>query len=235
VSTGETMTSAGAMTGAMLRWYPARWRDRYGAELSAMIEDDLGGRRPTVSYRWAIARSGLNERLRDAGLLGDSVPPAERVRGGALIVLCAFALFVIPGVAFAKISEHWDQSIHRGPPRHLPAVFFNLLGSLAVACGVAVALAALALLLTFVKFVRAGGWPAIRRASAHGDFSHPVDRHCWWRFGCLGPAPHRSPTQCRIRVVPTHVRGCRDTVLGHRPCLDGGGGGRHAPPEHRVG
>jgi hypothetical protein len=147
----------------MLRWYPARWRARYGDEFSAMVEDDLGGRRPTIHYRWSIARSGLNERLRDGGLLGRSVPPAERVRGGALAVLCAFALFVIPGVAFAKISEHWDQSIHRGPARHVPAVFFNLLGSLAVACGVAVGFAALALLPSFVQFVRTGGWPAIRR------------------------------------------------------------------------
>ena len=146
----------------MLRWYPAGWRARYGDEFSAMVEDDLGGRRPTVHYRWTIARSGVSERLRDAGLLGNSVPPAERVRGGALTVLCAFALFVIPGVAFAKISEHWDQSIHRGPPRHVPAVFFNLLGSLAVACGVAVALATLAILPTFVQFIRTGGWPAIR-------------------------------------------------------------------------
>jgi MFS family permease len=126
-----------------------------------MIEDDLGGRRPDMRYRLSIARSGLNERLRDAGLVGISVP-SERVRGGALTVLCAFALFVIPGVAFAKISEHWDQSFQRGP-RHLPAVSFNLLASLAGACGVAVALAAVALLPNFVKFVRAGGWPAIRR------------------------------------------------------------------------
>ena len=151
------------MTRSMLRWYPARWRARYGDEFSAMIEDDLGGRRPTVRYRWAIARSGVSERLRDAGLLGNSVPPAERVRGGALTVLCAFALLVIPGVAFAKISEHWDQSIHQGPPRHVPAVFFNLLGSFAVACGAAAALAALVILPTFVQFIRTGGWPGIRR------------------------------------------------------------------------
>ena len=65
-----------------------------------------------------IARSGLNKQLREAGLIGNSVSPSERVRGGALTVLCAFALFVIPGVGFAKISEHWDQSIHRGS-RHL--------------------------------------------------------------------------------------------------------------------
>jgi MFS family permease len=146
----------------MLRWYPARWRARYGDEFAAMIEDDLAGRAATTRYRLSIVRSGLNEQLRDAGIVGDSVLPSERVRGGALTVLCAFALFVIPGVAFAKISEHWDQSIHRGA-RHLPAVSFNLLASLAGACGLAVVLAAFALLPIFVQFLRAGGWSPIRR------------------------------------------------------------------------
>jgi MFS family permease len=162
MSTDGIERGTGLTSRSLLRWYPARWRARYGDEFVAMMEDDLGGRRPDMRYRLSIARSGLNERLRDAGLVGNSVPPSERVRGGALTVLCAFALFVIPGVAFAKISEHWDQSFQRGP-RHLPAVSFNLLASLAGACGVAVALAAVALLPTFVKFARAGGWPAIRR------------------------------------------------------------------------
>jgi MFS family permease len=147
---------------SMLRWYPARWRARYGDELMAMIEDDLGGRPPTIRYRLSIVRSGLNEQLRDTGMIGESGSRSERVRGGALSVLCAFALFVVPGVAFAKISEHWDESIHRGP-RHVPAVSFNLLASLAGACGLAVLLAAASLFPIFVRFLRAGGWTAIRR------------------------------------------------------------------------
>jgi MFS family permease len=162
MSTDEVSMGTGPINRSMLRWYPARWRSRYGDEFIAMIEDDLGGRPPTLRYRWAIARSGLHEQLRESGVIGNSVSPPERLRGGALTVLCAFALFVIPGVGFAKISEHWDQSIHRGS-RHLPAVSFNTLGSVAVACGVAVLVAAVALLPTFVRFVRAGGWPAIRR------------------------------------------------------------------------
>jgi hypothetical protein len=147
---------------AMLRWYPSRWQARYGEEFTAMIEDDLGGKAPTLRYQWSIARSGLGERLREAGVMGNSVSPSERVRGGALTVLCAFALFVVPGVGFAKISEHWDESIHRGS-RHLPAVSFNLLGSLAVACAAAVLIAAVALLPALVQFIRSGGWPTIRR------------------------------------------------------------------------
>ncbi len=162
MSTEHEQTRNEATNRSMLRWYPARWRDRYGDELAAMIEDDLEGETPTLRYRLAIARSGLNERMRDAGLVGDSASPSERVRGGALTVLCAFALFVVSGIGFAKVSEHWDQSIHGGS-RHLPAISFNLLGSLAVACGVAVVIAAVALLPTFVQYLRTAGWLAIRR------------------------------------------------------------------------
>jgi MFS family permease len=125
-----------------------------------MIEDDLEGNRPTIRYRLSIARSGLNEQLRDAGLIGNSLPASEQDRAGALTVLCAFALFVIPGVAFAKISEHWDESIHRGS-WHLPAISFNLLASLAGACALAVVLAAVALIPIFIQFLGAGGWSAI--------------------------------------------------------------------------
>ncbi len=45
----------------------------------------------------------------------------------------------------------------------MPAVFFNSLASLAVACGVVVGLAVLALLPSFMQFVRSGGWATIRR------------------------------------------------------------------------
>ena len=161
MSTGEIMDPSG-MHRSMLRWYPAPWRARYGDEFIAMVEDDLDGRPPGIPYRWAVARSGVVERLREAGLHGDSVPPEGQMRGGALAVLCAFGIFVIPGVAFAKISEHWDESIHRGS-RHLPALSFNLLGSLAVACGLAVLVAMGTLLPNLVHFLRTGGWPAIRR------------------------------------------------------------------------
>jgi hypothetical protein len=149
-------------TRSMLRWYPARWRARYGDEFAAVVEEDLGDTQPTLRYRFSIARSGLNEQLHEVGLVGNSASPSDQLRSGCFIVLCAFALFVIPGVGFAKMSEHWDQAIHRGP-RHLPAVSYNLLASLAGACAVAVILAAIAFLPAFVQFLRTGGWPMIRR------------------------------------------------------------------------
>ena len=69
MSTEHEQTRNQATNRSLLRWYPARWRDRYGDELAAMIEHDLEGATPTLRYRLAIARSGLEERMRDAGLV----------------------------------------------------------------------------------------------------------------------------------------------------------------------
>jgi len=146
----------------MLRWYPASWRDRYGAELDAMIEDSLEGEQPTVHFRWSIMRAGLSERLRGAGLIGDTAPPSGRIRGGAFTVLCGWLLFVIPGIVFAKLSEHWEAVTPRSSP-HLPAISFNLVQVLAGLCVVAVLLGMTSVLPAFVRFVKDGGWPAIRR------------------------------------------------------------------------
>jgi len=165
MSTKNRPTSRIANTRSLLRWYPDRWRDRYGDEFIAMIEDDLAGRPPSVRYRLSIARSGLNERLRDAGLIGDSVSPSDQLRSAALSILCAFALFIVAGVGFAKISEHWDQSIYKRPA-HLPVISFNSEAILAGVCSVAGGLAAVALLPTFIRFIREGGWPTITRQVA---------------------------------------------------------------------
>ncbi len=127
-----------------------------------MIEDDLAGKPATLRYRQSIAWSGTRERLREIGMASDSVSPQERMRTGALTVLCAFALFVVSGVGFAKISEHWDESVHQGS-RHVPAVSFNLVASLAGVCSLAVALAAVIVLPSVVRFLQTGGWSAIRR------------------------------------------------------------------------
>lgn len=177
----------------MLRWYPAGWRARYGDELAAMIEDDLAGTPPTLRFRWSIARAGMGERLRGAGLVGDSVPPSGRVRGGAFTVLGAFALFVIPGAGFAKISEHWDEAYTHGS-RHVPAVSYNLLAALAGACGVAVLLGVAAVLPDFLRFVRGGGWPAIRR------------RLVWAVLATLGTGAVTAALAISARHLTNHQR-----------------------------
>ena len=146
----------------LLRWYPRQWRDRYGDELVAMMQDDLAGDAPSVRFRLAIALAGLRERGHDTGLLGDSRSAVERSRAGSLLVLCSWAAFMVAGASFSKLSEHFQQSV---APRmqalsvgSYDVVFvLGILGGLLVLGGATITLPA------FVRFLRSGGWPSVRR------------------------------------------------------------------------
>ena len=48
----------------LLRWYPRAWRERYGEEFLAMVEDGLDGERVTWRLTVSVARAGLRERGR---------------------------------------------------------------------------------------------------------------------------------------------------------------------------
>jgi hypothetical protein len=76
----------------LLRWYPRTWRERYGEEFLAMVEDSLGGRRPGWRLRLNVARAGLREQaiaaldlltaimaFIGAGSRGRREPPRRRV------------------------------------------------------------------------------------------------------------------------------------------------------------
>jgi len=153
--------SASRTSGLLLRLYPLEWRARYGEELEALIVESCGGGRVPWRVRVDVARAGGRERLRAAGLAGDGAP-GDQVRDGALVVLCAWALFVVAGAGVQKFSEHWQDATPMAS-RALPAAAFAGLviaavcGSVLVLAGVASAAPSLA------AFLRGGGWPAIRR------------------------------------------------------------------------
>ena len=44
---------------SLLRWYPRAWRDRYGEELLALIQDTLDEGHPAWRLRLGVARGGL--------------------------------------------------------------------------------------------------------------------------------------------------------------------------------
>lgn len=142
----------------LVRLYPAAWRARYGTELEALIVEASGGRVPWRTHA-DVARAALGERLRSAGFAAER-PPAERLRSGTLAVLCAWALFVLAGLAVQKFSEHWEASLPEAS-RTLPTVAFAVLvaaaaaGTALVLVGVAAALpAAVRLLRTDAASVR---------------------------------------------------------------------------------
>lgn len=147
------------MTGLLLRLYPRAWRVRYGAELEDLILASSDGR---VSWRVRldVAAGALRERLRAAGLAGDP-PPAERARGGVLLVLCSWALFVVGGVGVQKFSEHW-QAATPAADRALPAGSFDSLFVIAVVASALVVTGTALALPAFVQLLRDGGWPLVR-------------------------------------------------------------------------
>jgi hypothetical protein len=144
----------------LVRLYPAAWRARYGSELEALVLEQAGGRVPwRVGLDVALAAG--RERLRSTGLARD-LPPGERRRGGVLVVLWAWALFIVGGVGVQKASEHWQDLTPPGQ-RAVAAggfdalVAFAVVGCLFVLAGVALVLPALR------RFVRDGGLWHVRR------------------------------------------------------------------------
>ena len=129
----------------LLHAYPRRWRTRYGEELLTLLEAEP----LTWRIRGNIVTSGFRERLRG------SSPPQLRV-------LWAWSLFAIGGMAFQKTSEHWQVVVPNGD-RAVPTAAFDtvqaaaVIGSAAILAGVALALPA------FLRDLRSGGWPAVRR------------------------------------------------------------------------
>lgn len=153
--------SASRKTGLLLRCYPSAWRARYGEELEALIVESSGGGPVGWRVQLDVGLAGGRERLR--GVWPDNgAAPNEQVRGGALLVLCAWALFVVAGAGVQKASEHW-QDVTPAASRALPATAFDLMVLMAAGASVLVAVGIVATLPTLAAFVRGGGWPAIRR------------------------------------------------------------------------
>ena len=130
-----------------LRLYPPAWRRRYGEELTVLVEELGGWARLSWRLRLDLVRAAVVERVRPLGLR--RLPPEERVREGALLVLTAWMLFAIGGFGIQKASEHWQSAVPAGE-RALPSAAFDTLvvaaavGSTLVLLGVAVVLPRLA-------------------------------------------------------------------------------------------
>jgi hypothetical protein len=147
----------------LLRWYPPQWRARYGAELTALLEDSyVAANDVPRRQRLELARSGLAERTREAGIVGRSQDPDVGLRGGSVLVLCGWAFSIVAGAMFVKVADRWStESSHAG---HWVATGgFNLV-ALAYGVGCLVVLsAALLALPSFVRLLRAGRWREVRR------------------------------------------------------------------------
>ena len=150
----------------LLRWYPRGWRERYGDEFLAMVEDTLGGRRPGWRLHLSVAWAGLRERGRRAvpavlrrmrAEAGPSRPLGWADQAVLMTVLVVFwstqNLSRVPLSAEAYRQARWSASA-------------DAMAGLCVVIGVAVTVGGLAAGPTLARFLRTGGWPGIRRPAA---------------------------------------------------------------------
>jgi hypothetical protein len=146
----------------LLRWYPAQWREQYGQELGALIEDTLDGQPAGPRLRVSVACAGLRERGHQSGLAGSSAAPADRARAGFVLVLCAWTGFVIAGCVFASLSDNFRPAVPAGA-QGLSSGAYGAVQVAAAVCALAVLTGALAAGPAFGRFLRAGGWGSARR------------------------------------------------------------------------
>ncbi len=147
-------------TAKLLRWYPRAWRERYGEEFLAMVQDSLDGRGSGWRLRLSVARAGLRERGHRARLAGQRA---------ALPVLSALTgrwwTFFVAGSVFAILP--YEFKAPSGAVQGWPVTAaLAALVAVAVLGGVAVLISGLLALPAFGRFLRAGGWRQIRRRVA---------------------------------------------------------------------
>ncbi len=142
----------------LLRWYPRAWRERYGEELLALIQDTLDEGRPTWRLRLGVICGGLRERGHQAG---HAVRAAVKRWGGT----GSRPLVLIVGLVVADIPWNLKVPLPQARAWQATAALGALAGILAFT-GVCVLASALVAAPTFVAFLRERGWPKIRRRVA---------------------------------------------------------------------
>jgi hypothetical protein len=139
----------------LLRWYPRAWRERYGEELLALIQDTLDEGQPTWRLRLGVVRGGLRERAHQAR---QAVGAAIKRPSG----LDLWAKMLAAGTIVAILPQNLSESPPPARGWQAVAAFDALLAAVALTGAVVVA-SGLAALPALVRFLRAGGWPKIRR------------------------------------------------------------------------
>jgi hypothetical protein len=139
---------------SLLRWYPRAWRERYGEELLALIQDTLDEGRPTWRLRLGVAWGGLRERAHQARHAG-------RAAVKRLARLDRWWSLFVAGLVLATLPEAVTESSPPARGWQAPAVDGML--AAVVLTGALVLASGLMALPALVRFLQAGGRPKIRR------------------------------------------------------------------------
>jgi len=139
----------------LVRWYPAGWRARYGAEFTELLVADLDERPRCWRRTGNVAVSGTLARLSQAGLGGQRLAAAEQARASLAALGCALAVFLTAGTAvWSQLLVGWQWA----PP-----------STRAAAVGTVVMTGALLFFLVLAVLAAAPvGWQVARRGFGGG-------------------------------------------------------------------
>ena len=145
------MKPADSDAAKLLRWYPRAWRERYGEEFLAMVEDSLDGERPGRRFRLSVARAGLRERGHRVRLASQRAAPP---------VLSAFTgrwwTFFVAGNVLAILPYEFRAASGAAQGWRVTAALAALV-AVAILGGVGVLAGGLLALPAFGRFLRPAG------------------------------------------------------------------------------
>ncbi len=138
------------MTRRLLSLYPEAWRDRYGEEMSALLDETP----PSITATLDLLRGAVTAHLRP--LAGST--PAVRARGTIAHVLGCFIVFCVFGLGFAKTTENYGYTEHVHP---LLGISHSVILIAAIVAAGALALAAAPLAFSSLAVARRTREPAL--------------------------------------------------------------------------
>ncbi len=95
----------------LLALYPEAWRERYGEEMRALLEDDP----PTARGLASLLAGAAREHVRPQRCWRVEVAPATAMRLSVGALFACWMIVSVAGSAFAKLTEHMDATEHVHP------------------------------------------------------------------------------------------------------------------------
>lgn len=115
-----------AAPGWLLRLYPLEWRARYGEEFAALLEDY-----PLSPLSlWDVLLGALDARLAPLDTNGRILRMLNQPRRSAIIVFCAYIVFVLAGGSFNQMIEDDLKTLNGAHPQLAAAYYVVFYGAI---------------------------------------------------------------------------------------------------------
>ena len=96
---------------ALVRWYPASWRARYGDEFTELLVADIAEQSRSWRRNVDIARCAMGARMAGAGLTRSTLAPHEQTCAALATLACATGAFLAFAVAmWSQLGIGWQWS-----------------------------------------------------------------------------------------------------------------------------